>query len=80
MVHELEVKCENGHSQTIRYVGLEKTFVEELGALIDGSSRFYRYPPGPDSPIGKCGLCKGGVASRIVASYPEDDIEIYGQN
>lgn len=45
-------------------LGIE--YAETLAELMDGTSRFYIYKPGPDSPIGKCATCGGQVKSEVI--------------
>lgn len=50
--------CTGGHSQAIQVDGsLGREFAEEQAGILDGTSEMYLVPPGPDSIIGKCGIC-----------------------
>lgn len=63
-------ECRQGHVQALQLdadLGME--YAVMLAGLMDGSSRFYIYPPGPSSMIGKCGICK----SQITITVAEED-------
>jgi hypothetical protein len=45
------------------FLGLN--YAKVLAGLLDGSSPFYIYPPGPGSPIGKCGVCGGKLKCEV---------------
>ncbi len=72
MIHKVTFTCKAGHSQTIEYIGLTREFAETQAKLIDGSSPLYKFPPGPDSIIGKCGICKAQLTSTVL-DEPSDD-------
>ncbi len=51
----LTCDCEAGHVQTLRISKeMSREWVEQLAGLLDGTSPLYVFPPGSDSPIGKC--------------------------
>lgn len=62
----IEITCQNGHQQTIRTSGMEEAQISLLAGLLDGTSPAYVYPPGPDSPIGKCGICHSQLKCVLV--------------
>jgi hypothetical protein len=62
---EMYLKCENGHEQTIIYSGLDRPTVEAIAGLLDASSPMYVYPVGPDSLIGRCGICRGEITAEV---------------
>ncbi len=43
-----------------------------LADLLDGSSHFYIYPPGEGSPIGRCALCGGKLATQVTTVFQEE--------
>lgn len=50
--------CKNGHQRTIKFDGtFLKEDVETQAGLLDGTSRLFTIPVGPESPLGKCGIC-----------------------
>lgn len=66
----VRVECSSGHEQTIKYdESFSLEWVETQCGLLDGTSPLYEYPPGPESVIGKCGICGKQVKCSIV---PED--------
>lgn len=62
---EMYLRCENGHDQVIIVRGLDLDTVKGMAGLIDGTSPMYVYPPGPESMIGKCGICRGKIMSEV---------------
>lgn len=44
---------------------IDRLYVEGLARILDGTSPFYIYAPGPDSTIGKCATCGGQLESSI---------------
>jgi hypothetical protein len=65
----ITVRCANHplkHGKILRVslaLGLE--YAQMLAGLLDGSSKFYIYPPGPESPIGKCCTCGGALSAEV---------------
>jgi hypothetical protein len=51
---KVRAECSAGHIQEFTFIGMDRDFVEGLCGLMDGSSPMYKYPPGPESMIGKC--------------------------
>jgi hypothetical protein len=70
--YEITVRCSNdqNHAKKLRIKNEAKDWVDNLAALLDGSSRFYVLKPGPQSPIGKCATCGGPVFCLV------DEVEI----
>lgn len=65
---EIIASCARGHEQSIkiqRQLGIE--FAKQQAALLDGSSAIYVQPPGQDSPIGKCRICRAPITCRVEA-------------
>lgn len=69
--YKVTFTCQNGHQQAITYEGVTKGTAEMWAGLCDGTSHFYAYPPGPDSVIGKCGICGGMLSSKVEESKDE---------
>jgi hypothetical protein len=44
---------------------LGKAYAKQLAGLLDGTSPMYLYPPGPESVIGKCGICKAQIKCNV---------------
>lgn len=64
----IKVQCENdpNHAKILRLhgeAGLD--YAHRLGRLLDGTSALYIYPPGPDSPIGRCAICRGTLSYEV---------------
>lgn len=57
--------CGNGHVQQVVYSGVARAFVEGVAGLMDGTSPMYVHPPGPDSVIGKCGICRAWLKAKV---------------
>jgi hypothetical protein len=38
-----------------------REYAELFAGLLDGSSTMYVHPPGPESVIGKCGICRAQI-------------------
>ena len=56
---QLIVTCVNGHEQAIKFDGsYSREAVEFQAGLIDGTCPMFTVPVGPDSILGKCGICK----------------------
>lgn len=49
--------CEDGHKQEMTYRGVSRQQAELFVRLLDGTSPLYVIKPGPDSRIGRCGIC-----------------------
>lgn len=67
----ITVRCESGHEQKIGYYGLHRPFVESVAGFMDGTSPMFKYPPGAESAIGKCGIC-GKQVKATVTDAEED--------
>ena len=63
----LKIQCvkDRDHAKILRITGQTREQVDILGGLMCGNSPFYIFPPGPGSPIGKCGLCGGQLEYSI---------------
>ena len=57
--------CRGGHTQSITYECRSLQEAELFAGLLDGTSPAYVHPPGPESVIGKCGIC--GTPIRATA-------------
>lgn len=66
MITKIEFTCKEGHQQVITYTGMQREFAESVAKLMDGSSPLYVFPPGPESSIGKCGICGAQLTSRVL--------------
>lgn len=66
MITKIEFTCKAGHQQIITYTGMQREFAESVAKLTDGSSPLYKFPPGPESSIGKCGICGAQLTSRVI--------------
>lgn len=66
MITKIEFTCTNGHQQYIEFKGLAREQAEFTAKLMDGSSAAYKFPPGPESSIGKCGICNAQLTSRVL--------------
>ena len=54
------------HAKILRLsFDLGRQYADTLAGLLDGSSPFYIYPPGPNSPIGKCDVCQGSLTATV---------------
>jgi hypothetical protein len=65
---DIVFRCESGHEQRITYHGMPREMVEFQAGLLDGTSPYYVHPPGPESQIGKCGICGSQVKATVVES------------
>ncbi len=65
----LKLTCTYYHEQEIRYKGMTRGFVELQGALMTGSPEVYKYPPGADDPLGKCGLCRHEAGKLVPLTF-----------
>jgi hypothetical protein len=61
----IEATCEKGHRQLLQIEGQGREWALTLAGLLDGSSEMYRFPPGPESPIGKCGVCGSQISCEV---------------
>lgn len=61
----MRLVCENGHAQTIRFLDLPREYVLGMAGLLDGTSPLYVYPPGSESLIGKCGICRAQIRATV---------------
>jgi hypothetical protein len=61
------VRCEKDpdHAKVLEMRGRGLEYARDLAGLLDGTSDMYIYKPGPDSPIGKCGLCGAKVYASV---------------
>lgn len=66
VITKIEFTCTNGHQQYIEFKGLAREQAEFTAKLMDGSSAAYKFPPGPESSIGKCGICNAQLTSRVL--------------
>jgi hypothetical protein len=62
--------CQQGHSQTIRLQGYSREAAEMWAGLLDGTAAVYVYPPGPESVIGKCGICQTPFTCTVTEEQP----------
>ena len=51
-------------------LGME--YARQFAGLLDGSSTLYIHKPGPNSPIGKCGICQGQIKCTVEERLPEN--------
>lgn len=58
-----EIRCDNNHTQQLKYVGVSKEFVELNLGLIDGSSSAYLSKP----DCRKCELCGANIKGKIIS-------------
>lgn len=66
LFYVITAKCEGGHTQVIKVDGkLGREWAEAQAGLLDGSSSMYIHPPGPESVIGKCGICQKPITCRV---------------
>lgn len=66
--YTLTATCTGGHTQSMQYAGSPREFVESVAGLMDGSHPFYTVPVGPDSVIGKCGVCRMPIRCVVTES------------
>ncbi len=68
--------CANGHSEEVKLVGEDERYARIWAGLLDGSSELYQHPPGPDSPLCKCGICGATLTSSVRQGpdVPEEEI------
>jgi hypothetical protein len=57
--------CDRAHEQRIRIEGRSRDWIAGLAALLDGTSPYYIHPPGPNTVLGKCGLCGAQIRCRV---------------
>jgi hypothetical protein len=66
----ITVRClaQATHAKVVRVKArLGRRRAEELAELLDGTSLAYVYPPGPQSPIGRCCVCGGECEAEVSA-------------
>jgi hypothetical protein len=63
----LKIQCVKNvdHAKILKIHDAGREYVETLGGLMCGNSPFYVFPPGPGSPIGRCGLCGGQLEYTV---------------
>lgn len=69
----ITAQCYNGHKQELRIhdeLGID--FARTHAELLDGTSPMYVFPPGADSMIGKCGICKVPFRCTIEEGVADD--------
>jgi hypothetical protein len=70
----ITIRCEaqpTVHAKVLRLDHkLGREYADCVAGLLDGTSVHYIYPPGPGSPIGKCGICQ----SKLTATVEEVEI------
>jgi hypothetical protein len=75
---QITVRCQDHpqkHAKILRLnPGAGMGTAETLAALLDGTSSLYFFPPGEQSPIGRCCVCGGKVKSEV------GEVEINGEN
>lgn len=68
-VFEITVRCSSQptkHAKKIRVdAQVGRAYVDTLAGLLDGSSPFYIYKPGPNSTIGKCATCGAEITAEV---------------
>lgn len=52
-----------------------REWAENYAGILDGTSPYYVYPPGPDSVIGQCQECGGRFAARAKAASGEVPVQ-----
>ncbi len=63
---QLTTTCDNGHIQTMTYgPGFTREWVEAQARILDGTSEMYVFKPGPESVIGKCGICGAQIKCEV---------------
>jgi len=71
MTFTITARCGRGHTQDIKVDGaLGLEWATEQAALLDGTSKLYKYPPTDcaQSVIGKCGICGTPIRCTVAAS------------
>jgi hypothetical protein len=64
---QVKATCEAGHTQTITYdASFSREMVEVQAGLLDGTWHGFKYPPGTDSVIGKCGICGKPIKCEVI--------------
>ena len=67
-LYEIVVRCKAQplkHAKVLRITGKDEEYAKTLAGLLDGTSHLYVYKPGPDSPIGKCGVCGSALGCDV---------------
>lgn len=71
------LECPSGHVAVMEFdARMGREYAETQLGLLDGTSPMYKFPPGPESQLGKCGVCRGPLKGRIVPDgepIPEAD-------
>lgn len=76
-MYRVTIRCtENKDHAKILQMNLPLAMVEDFAGLMDGTSPMFIYPPGPGSPIGKCGICRGQLMSTIEEWKDGDQADI----
>ncbi len=63
---KIEFLCTEGHRQVIEFHHMPAEQALFTARLMDGTSPAYKFPPGPESTIGKCGICGKQISSRVL--------------
>jgi len=75
----ITVRCQREPAKHAKILRLKseqgRQYADTLASLLDGSSPLFIHKPGPDSPIGKCATCGGGVE----ASVEEVEVKEHGK-
>lgn len=75
----ITVQCQanQDHSKILRLGTIEPEdegkllrYAKDIAAILDGSSKYYIFPPGAGSPIGKCVRCWGTF--RVIVEEVEE--------
>jgi len=74
----IRITCASGHTQTIEVEGCSKEWAEDFASLLDGTSKFFIHPPGPDSLLSKCGRCGATVRCQVTEQPPIQTIRPEG--
>jgi hypothetical protein len=80
---EVIVRCEaypDTHAKKLRididlpaaYGIAAMEYARSLASLLDGTSEFYIYKPGPNSPIGRCCSC----GAKVITGIFEVEVEV----
>jgi len=84
-VMRLTVRCtqDTNHAKILEFKDMDEEQAKRFAGLLDGTSPAYIHPPGPGSPIGKCGLCGGKIEVDIaewkVLQAPKEEPEECGK-
>lgn len=66
MKFRITLECEGGHLQTLVTEGMSEEMARDYATMLDGTSQWFIYPPGPESSIGKC--CYPGCGKPFKAT------------